>query len=234
MSFHYRHRKIIIICILFFTFCISTFFFYYKNSYKKKNRSRIVQSKKIVKDNNKISVKKENSHNKNIFKVDIKGQIVFPGIYELEEDSRVIDVINKAGGLTEDADTTVINLSKKIKDEMVIIVYSKEEVNDFKKTKEIEKETLSKCAQKDNDSVINDACIDNSEKGSVQDNSLLININTASLDDLKTLSGIGEAKAKSIIDYRNSNGLFNSIEDLKNVDGIGESLYDQIKNSITI
>lgn len=91
MSFHYRHRKIIIICILFFTFCISTFFFYYKNSYKKKNRSRIVQSKKIVKDNNKISVKKENSHNKNIFKVDIKGQIVFPGIYELEEESRVID-----------------------------------------------------------------------------------------------------------------------------------------------
>ena len=167
-----------------------------------------------------------------LIKVDIKGQIVSPGIYELENGSRVIDVINKAGGLTEYADTTVINLSKKIKDEMVIIVYSKEEVADFKTTKEIEKQVYDNCIRKDEDSLKNDACIDDSNIE--RSGSSLVNINTASIDELKNLPGIGESKAKNIIDYRNSNGSFQSIEDLKKVDGIGDGLYDQIKEIITI
>jgi len=231
MSFHYRHRKIIIICILSLAFIISSFFFYYKNFYNKKHKVKIVESKKEIKKD-KIIIKNDDGSKNHILKVDIKGQIVSPGIYEFEEGNRVIDVINKAGGLTEEADTTVINLSKKIKDEMVIIVYSKEEVSDFKKTKEMEKVVIDKCVQKDNESIINDACID-SDKNS-NNGSLLININTSSLDELKTLPGIGESKAKNIIEYRDLKGLFNSIEELKNVDGIGEGLYDQVKDFITV
>ncbi len=229
MSFHYRHRKIIIICIALLLFLSSISFFVYKKSFKKKS----VKSK-----NTKVVIEKKKSITKNVetprefIKVDIKGQIVSPGIYELEKESRVIDVINKAGGLTEFADTTVINLSKKIKDEMVIIIYSKEEVADFKKTKEIEKQVSNKCIRKDSDSLVNDACIEDSDTTGT--NSSLVNINTALVDELKTLPGIGESKAKNIIDYRNSNGPFQSIEDLKNVDGIGDGLYDQIKENITI
>ena len=229
MSFHYRHRKLIIICIL-VLFLISSisFFVYKKNFAKKSNKSEktkiVIAKKKDLEKNDKITHE--------FIKVDIKGQIVSPGIYELENGSRVIDVINKAGGLTEFADTTVINLSKKIKDEMVIIIYSKEEVADFKKTKEIEKQVYDNCIRKDDDSLKNDACIaDNSIE---KTDSSLVNINTASIDEFKTLPGIGESKAKNIIDYRNNNGSFQSIEDLKKVDGIGDGLYDQIKEIITI
>ena len=66
--------------------------------------------------------------------VDIKGEVFLPGIYKMKESSRIIDVIEQAGGLTENADTSVINLSKKIQDEMVIIIYSKEQILNFQKT----------------------------------------------------------------------------------------------------
>ena len=96
------------------------------NRSNKKEDEQIVLEKKPIKKADK---------NDDMYKVDIKGQVVNPGIYSLSINSRVIDVIEKAGGLTENADTTVINLSKKISDEMVIIIYSYEEVKEFGKTK---------------------------------------------------------------------------------------------------
>ncbi len=161
--------------------------------------------------------------------MDIKGEVNNPGIYSLNEGSRVIDVIEKSGGLTDKADTSVINLSKKIIDEMVIIIYSKNEVKDFKKTKELEKQVLDKCVQKDETSLKNDACIENS----IKDQTTKININTATLEELMTLTGIGESKAKSIIKYREQTP-FKSIEDLLNVTGIGDNLFAQIKENITV
>ena len=160
--------------------------------------------------------------------VDIKGQINYPGIYKVDSDLRVMDVIKLAGDLTENADTSVINLSKKVTDEMVIIIYSKEEVLDFKKTKEIEKQVEERCVQKDENSLVNDACINSTISNGK------ININTASLDELKNLTGIGEKKAKDIISYREKSGKFNSIEDIMKVSGIGESNFAQIKEDITV
>lgn len=146
----------------------------------------------------------------------------------MKETSRVIDVIEKAGGLTENADTSVINLSKKITDEMVIIIYSKDQVRDFQKTKEIEKQVEDKCNQLDENSLKNDACINSSTilKGKVS-------INTATKEELMTLSGIGESKAKDIINFREQNGPYNTIEDIKKVPGIGESIFATIKENIT-
>ena len=132
-----------------------------------------------------------------------------------------------AGGLTENADTSVLNLSKKIEDEMVIIVYSKQEVIDFKKTKEIEKQVEEKC-KNSNETLINGACIEIEEKTSTK-----VNINTASKEELMTLSGIGESKAEDIIKYREKEQ-FVSIEDIKKVSGIGDSLFAKIKENITI
>lgn len=143
--------------------------------------------------------------------------------------SRVIDVIEKAGGLTENANTTVINLSKKVTDEMVIIIYSNDQVKDFAKTKEIEQQVQNNCLQKDENSLVNDACITTSTNTSSK-----ISINTATLEELQTLPGIGESKAKDIISYREANGSFTSVEDLLKVSGIGEAVLAKIKDYITI
>ena len=164
-----------------------------------------------------------------LLKVDIKGEIINPGIYSLAATSRVIDVIEKAGGLTQNANTTVINLSKKITDEMVIIIYSNEQVSNFSKTKEIEQQVQQNCIQPDNNALKNDACITNETTTSSK-----VSINNATLEQLKNLPGIGEAKAQDIINYRNASGPFQSIEDIKNVSGIGESLFAKIKDYITL
>ena len=164
-----------------------------------------------------------------LLKVDIKGQIVNPGIYSVSSSARVIDVIEQAGGLTTNANTTVINLSKKVIDEMVIIIYSNDEVNDFKKTKELEQQVQTQCIQKDENSLVNDACITTNTETSSK-----VSINNASIQELQNLPWIGEAKAKDIITYREQNGPFKSIEDIKNVSGIGESLFAKIKDYITL
>lgn len=171
------------------------------------------------------------------YKVDIKGLVKKPGVYELNAESRINDVITKAGGLLKDADTSVINLSKKITDEMVIIIYSKDEVKDFFEVLELEQNKNESCIE-NNGVLKNDACISNNHKVESDINkdeqTSLVNINTATLEQLQTLTGIGESKAKAIIAYREKNGMFEKIEDIKNVSGIGDALFENIKNNITI
>ena len=200
------------------------FYFVYKGHGKKTTKSTISLVKKKEKEE-----KKEIVSSDEVYKVDIKGQIMVPGIYSLDPNSRVIDVIEKAGGLTEFADTSVINLSRKIKDEMVIIIYSREEVANFYQTKIVEKQVQETCVQKDETALKNDACI-----SSTTDTSGKISINTASVEELSSLSGIGKSRAKDIITYREENGPFTKIEDIMNVSGIGESLFASIKEDITV
>ena len=179
-------------------------------------------------------------------KVDIKGMVEVPGVYELEDTDRVIDVIEKAGGLKEGANTEYINLSKKLVDEMIIIIYSNDEVEKFKQT-EPEKEIIyieHECVCPDN---INDSCI--TETDTVNTNGVkeetkqevessksnnLVSINNGTLEELMTLSGIGESKAKAIISYREENNGFKTLEEIMNVSGIGESAYSKIKDYIKL
>ena len=222
ISFHYRYKKqIIIISIILILLSISGYFIYI--NIPKKEEIKISKEEPIK------NTKPEKVEEKK-YKVDIKGQINNPGIYEVVISSRVIDVINLAGGLTVNADTSVINLSKKVLDEMVIIVYSKEEVTNFKKTKEIEQQVQNQCIQKDENSLKNDACI--SSNNNISTNK--ISINNATKEELMTLPGIGESKAKDIVDYRTKNGPFKKLEDLKNIPGIGENVYNNLKENITL
>ena len=221
MTFKYRYRKQIILGIILFVivggvigFCIYKF----KDNFKSPDDDIVVEK----------SITKKKTISTDKYQVDIKGEINYPGTYKVDSDLRVIDVIKLAGNLTENADTSVINLSKKISDEMVIIIYSKSQVEEFKKTKEIEKQVEEKCVQPSEDSLKNDACI-NPSSGNGK-----ININNASIDDLKNLTGIGEKKAKDIVNYREKNGLFKSVEDIMKVNGIGESNFAQIKENITV
>lgn len=166
-------------------------------------------------------------------KVDIKGYVLNPNVYEVDEDARIIDIINIAGGLIDGADTSSINLSKKLKDEDVIIIYQKsDEIN----TLEEYQQQIDYCSKDNNDGCVKEVVTFNQEN-SYNENELsntLININTASLQQLMSLSGIGESKAQNIIKYREEIGTFNSIEDIKNVNGIGDSLFEKIKDNITV
>lgn len=154
--------------------------------------------------------------------VDIKGEVNIPGVYELIKGSRVIDVIMEASGLTENANTRYINLSKILNDGDSIIIYSNKEIEDSKKDK------TEECICEE----INSACIEENTTNSISND--LININTATKEQLMTLTGIGESKANEIIKYREENGNFKSIDEIINVNGISEKIFEKIKSNITI
>ena len=143
--------------------------------------------------------------------VDISGCVINPGVYKLSNSKRIIDVIDIAGGLCPNADTSDINLSKKIFDEMKIHI---------KKIGETYNER----------SLDFDDTSDISEKN---DNGSKININTASVEQLTTLPGIGEKKAIEIINYREDKK-FKTIEDIKNISGIGDKTFEKIKDLIIV
>lgn len=166
------------------------------------------------------------------YHIDIKGAVNNPGVYQIDSTLTVNDAINMAGGLKENADTSIINLAKKITDEMVIIVYTKEEVKNSNIVDTVIKVVEKECICPN---IENDGCLNTEIKDEIsnKENSELVNINTATIEELQTIKGIGESKAKSIVEYRNNVGKFKSIEDLKNVNGIGDSLYETIKIYIT-
>ncbi|GAB0168633.1 helix-hairpin-helix domain-containing protein [Lysinibacillus sp. CTST325] len=148
--------------------------------------------------------------------VDIKGAVMYPGVYELQNDQRIIDAVQLAGGYTQNADTQLINHAQKVEDEMVIYVPIKgEKPNDI--TSNILTIPTNGASQGNN---------------GVKDQK--VNLNKADAAALTTLSGIGPSKAQSIISYREENGGFKTIEDLKKVSGIGEKTFEKLKDFITV
>lgn len=196
-------------------------FVLYKNNYSKNDDVVDIFKEKDNNDNSDDEEKIEDlKDDTNTVIVDIKGMVVNPGVYEVPSSFRVNDVIETAGGLLDGADTSKINLAKIVSDEMTIIIYSNEEI--------IEKYKNEVCVC-DCPDINNDACIsDNNEDDT------LVNINTADIDQLMEIKGIGRSKAKAIIEYRDKNGNFNSIDDIKNVYGIGDSLFEKIKMYIKV
>ena len=142
----------------------------------------------------------------------ISGEIKKEGVYYLDKDARVANLIDIAGGLTETADISKINPAQKLNDSDKIIIPEKKD-ND-------ESSTI--------DEGFNDESSQN--ESSISDK---ININTATKDELTTLTGIGEATANKIINYR-KNSPFKEIEDIMNVPGIGEAKFNNIKEDICI
>lgn len=141
----------------------------------------------------------------------ITGEVKKPGIYELDENSRISDLIEKADGLTENASLDKVNLAYKIEDGQKITIPC---INN-----EIVENIISEEAGEN--------ILENDENVGEK-----VNINTATIDDLTKISGIGESTAQKIIDYRKANGKFKSIEEIKNISGIGENKYNQIKDYI--
>lgn len=175
-----------------------------------------------------INIKPSKALEINKIIVDIKGAVNNPGIYELSSGSTVYDLIGMAGGLRSYADTSLINLSKRLSNEDVVIVYTIDEVTSFTSgntaVKVIEKECM--CPK-----IENVSCIDKKVNQVIEIG--MININIATLEELQKLPGIGEAKAKAIIEYRNKTP-FSKIDDIMKVKGIGKAMYEKIKDNIRV
>ena len=176
---------------------------FYFNQNKTEDYSGVSFSNTSNETNNKYE-KAENRHDEKIF-VDVKGAVKHPGVFETTKDKRVKDLIEEAGGLLEDADTSTLNLSQKVKDQMVIYVLKHGE-----KPKQI------------------------SDGGSSSSNADVININIANLEQLMKISGVGKTKAEAIISYREKNGDFKKKEDITKVRGIGKATFDKIKDKIEV
>ena len=142
--------------------------------------------------------------------VDVKGEVHHPGVYQMKAENRVKDLIEAAGGFTPSADDQKMNLAQLLEDQMVIVVPKKgEEVN-------------SELAQ-----------APTSQKKEVGKEGK-VNINTATVEELKTLKGIGEKKAEAIIEYRKQNGSFKNKEELMKVRGIGKKLYESFQERVIV
>lgn len=167
-----------------------------------------------------------------IIKVEIKGEVENPGVYTITKGSRVEDLLKKVK-LKKTASLEFNNLSKKLNDEDVVIIYSDLEIENFQNgntaVKYVEKECI--CPSIKNISCFNNAV---TNLDGLINNTGKVSLNSALIDELITLPGIGEAKAKLIIEYREQNNGFKDIEEIMNIKGIGEKMFEKIKPYITL
>ena len=153
-------------------------------------------------------VKKEESAEQDLITVDVKGAVKSPGIYDLPVGSRVHDAVQKAGGLTDEADSKSLNLAQKVSDEALVYVPTKGEEAASQQVSSGTTPSTSK------------------EKK--------INLNKASLEELKQVKGLGGKRAQDIIDHRETNGKFKSVDELKKVSGIGAKTIEKLKDYVTV
>lgn len=216
-----KKNKILLIVIVAIVAIISYYFIFDRKEEWLNNQEQNLEIKEEIKTNDQIennSNEQQLEKNENII-VHVSGAVNKEEIVELKNNSRIIDAIDKAGGLKDEADITNINLAYIIEDGMKIHIPSKEEKES---TIIVESNIDSGTVEQSNEIKSN-----NNKK-------LKININTATKTDLETLPGIGESTALKIIEYRKEKGKFKLIEDIKQVNGIGENKFNKIKELITV
>ena len=162
----------------------------------------------VSKDSSTEKEVKEELVEQDLITVDVKGAVKSPGIYDLPVGSRVNDAVQKAGGLTEQADSKLLNLAQKVSDEALVYVPTKGEEAASQQTASGTASSTSK------------------EKK--------VNLNKASLEELKQVKGLGGKRAQDIIDHRESNGKFKSVDELKKVSGIGAKTIEKLKDYVTV
>lgn len=215
------NKKTIIISIIIIFIIGIYYLFIRENDYLESSLSVNMLNTNEEKKENEIT----DTEDKEKIIIYVAGAVKNEGIYELDENSRIADSIEKAGGLTEDANISNINLAYVLEDGMKVYIPKNSEKNEIKDDTNI---YVSK--ESENTDINTSTKI--SKNTSTKNNK--ININTATQTELETLPGIGPSTAIKIINYRKENGKFTNIEDIKKVSGIGDSKYAQIKDLIKI
>jgi len=169
-------------------------------------QSEVIAVPKDSTDEKEDGNQKEEVVEQDLITVDVKGAVKTPGIYDLPVGSRINDAVQKAGGLTDNADSKSINLAQKISDEALVYVPTKGE-------------DTSQATQSN---------VSNSKENKK------VNLNKASIEELKQVKGLGAKRAQDIIDHRDSNGKFKSVDELKKVSGIGAKTIEKLKEYVTV
>lgn len=214
LEFLKQNKKIVIIVIIIIILIVG----YFKTS----KEDKIVEESQILNTSESVANTDENSIDSQII-VHIAGAVKKSGIVKLQEGSRIEDAIELAGGLSDNADITDINLAYVLEDGTKIRIPSKNDKDEQKEQYIIEDSGL----EIEGDEV-------SSNNSSNNDSKNMVNINKAEQSDLESLPGIGPSLATRIIEYRKENGTFNDIEDIKNVSGIGDSKFSNIKSYIKV
>ncbi|PAE38468.1 helix-hairpin-helix domain-containing protein [Bacillus sp. 7884-1] len=205
----YEHKVYVIITVM---IAFAAIFYFLEES-----KSSVSDVENIVpqeiKEEKDIPQVQEEIQEPEMIMVDVKGQVTMPGVYSTSQGERVIDVIHRAGGLTENADESQVNFAEHVQDAMVIYIPAKGEA------------------------VINvpaGTTVNPSNTGGGIGKEAKVNVNKADETQLQNLPGIGPSKAAAITEYRETSGPFKSIEDLKNISGIGDKTFEKLKDLITI
>lgn len=210
------NKKIILLLSLIFLITICILYVNIKNKNKNEFLNDFNEESTDVTEYNKLGLEQQNNANKVIdyIYVHIIGEIKSPGLIKLKDGARIVDAIDAAGGITENADLNKVNLAFILNDGCKLRIPKVGEEN----------ETI--VSMGDDYNVVQEG-INVASGGKV-------NINTATQAQLETVTGIGPSTAAKIIEYRKQNGKFSKIDDIKNISGIGEEKFNNIKNQITI
>lgn len=222
------NQKQKIIAILVIAIVIIVIAYYYINSTKDVYTDMATGN--IMEETIEESEDTNETSKKQIIKIHVTGAVKTNGVVEIEKDGRVNDAIEAAGGITEDADLSDINLAYKIEDGQKIYIPSIDDKEEKTQTQE-QDQTQEQGFSRQKQEVTFIIPGNNNEE---EQNSSKININKATFTELITLPGIGEATAVKILEYRKTNGNFQNIEQIKNVSGIGEAKFNVIKEYITV
>lgn len=213
----YKKAKLIllVLCILISGICYSVSRFSYQrtdgtklspSTKEMEETSGTVSQEKISEESKGSSFSDTKAEGSLPCYIHICGEVVSPGVYQLSEESRVFEAVEKAGGFTAQAAPEQLNMAERIRDGMKIVVLSREEA----------------------------VTAGNQNSGETGKKDSKLNLNTASKEELMTLRGVGEAKAGDIIKYRDSHGGFKRIEDIMNISGIKDAAFQKIKDDITV
>lgn len=206
-GFVMERKQALAICFLLILVVTGTLTFYKISKPKPVVVSKASNAGKTPKDvsTNEASKSKKQAQ---LLLVHVAGAVVKPGVYQLKEGSRVIDAVEVAGGGLQSSDEDALNLAAKVFDGQKIYVPEKGKAPPPGETASI--------------------------PGAVAGDNIRININSATLDQLDSLPGVGQVTARKIIEYREKRGFFKRIEELKEIDGIGDKKFDQLKDKLSV
>lgn len=236
-----KQRKIIIIIGIMVIILVG-WKIYDSNNFDEVNSDEILasNSKESTRGNAQSNGKEKNEdEEEEMMAVHVTGEVKNPGVVKVKQGSRIEDIIKAAGGLTENADITDVNLAYVVEDGMKIRIPSNDDELFSKEDSGEEEEKNREKSQ--GEATKNEYITQDSGKGVIVNDdssseslSSVININTANETELEELPGIGPSLASRIVEHRNQNGKFKDIEDIKNVSGIGDSKFEKIKNLIKV
>jgi competence protein ComEA len=205
----YEHKVYVIITVI---IAFAAIFYFLEESKSSVSDVENIVPQEIMEEKD-IPQAQEEIQEPEMIMVDVKGQVTMPGVYSSGQGERVIDVIHRAGGLTENADESQVNFAEHVQDAMVIYIPAKGE---------------------EGVTVPAGTTVNPSNTGGTSGNQAKINLNKADETQLQNLPGIGPSKAAAIIEYRATSGLFKNVEDLKDISGIGDKTFEKLKDLITV